>query len=175
MGSAPGTVGAARGLAPKTPPSMRHASYIAAALVASAMVLPDTGAARVPMPRTAIVHYASCPDGGGSCAYADRAEVYIEPGADLYTLMHELGHIFDRQHLNPWDRARFARLLGLPGEWNRGTGLDGLQSPHERFADAYATCALGLTPARGRWETAYDYNPSPRRHRTVCRSIRALG
>lgn len=153
---------------------MRLATYIAAAL-AACLALPGGSAARVPMPHAVTVLYQPCPNGGGSCADADSDTVYIEPGADLFTIMHEVGHIFDRQRLSDRDRARFARLLGLPGEWRRGTGLDGLNSPSERFADAYAACALGLRPDGSRWVSAYDYNPSPRRHHTICRSIRSVG
>jgi hypothetical protein len=144
------------------------------ALIAAALTAPPPARADVPLPWTFTVHNAPCPDGGGDCAYAATAQIYVEDG-DPFALWHEIGHVFDAQRLSDRDRGWFERKLRLTGPWTSGTGLDGLRSPSEWFADAYAACALGLSPDHGVWVVAYGYDPPARRHRAICRAIRRVG
>lgn len=155
------------------------------------LAAPAASAARfpIPSPMPTILH-APCPvdpDAGG-CAYVDP--VALASGAygddcpnpagciflrtrNRFARWHELGHAWDQQKLTDSDRRWFARKLEMAGQpwfdeaWNPGG------SPGERFADAYANCALRNTFRRG-WETAYDYMPTLRRHRAICNAIVAL-
>lgn len=134
--------------------------------------------------------YAPCPahpDAGG-CAYVDPTALASGAYGDdcrnpsgciflrtrnRFALWHELGHAWAARALTPEHERWFARKLGMAGQpwfddvWNPGG------SPGERFADAFANCALRNTFRRG-WETAYDYLPSAQRHRAICNAIVVL-
>ncbi len=60
-----------------------------------------------------------------------------------YTLLHELGHVFDRHALSDADRERFMALRGV-GEWQAGAWLEQGQ---EHLADVLAW-GLGETATR---------------------------
>jgi hypothetical protein len=135
----------------------------------------------VPLPDHWTVREAGCPgrDDVVACANVDSAEVFVA-GADAFERWHELGHLFDYQRLTDTDRGRLTPLLGFrPGAPWWSTEED--DQPGEFFADAYAACALRLSPRgyrRGRalildWQTAYGYFPTARRHARVCAVIRA--
>lgn len=130
---------------------------------------------RVPQPANMTVIPAACPTGDApACAYQDGT-IYIEPGQDQFVYWHEVGHIFDAELLTVGDRNWFTRMLGLIGAWDQGSGLQGLRSPKERFADAYATCALGWRPDRGPWADSYGYEPTLKRHKQICAAINRIG
>lgn len=157
-----------------------------AALLAIGLAAPNARAATedavaarsgIPTPRATVID-APCPYtddeiSGVACAYSDTATIYAPHDEGAFILEHELGHIFDVQYLDDGERHALVRALGLTaGPWDRGSGLDGGNtSPIEWFADAYAACRLRLDP-RHKWETAYDYQPSAKRHRKVCGIIR---
>lgn len=86
----------------------------------------------------------------GTAAYdANTDTVYYQGRLRKSTKAHELGHALDDQVLTDGDRAYFQKLLHAPaGEWNTGTGLQGLASPNEIFADYYQAAALHLDPRR---------------------------
>jgi hypothetical protein len=128
---------------------------------------------RVPSPPQYVIIRVACPDGiGGSCAFHD-GRVYLARGASDFAYWHELGHVFDAELLTDGDRRWFmGRLSRRTTWWSHGPGDP---SPFELFADAYATCALGLTPARGAWVDAYGYRPGPKRHRQICSAIGRVG
>lgn len=103
---------------------------------------------------------------------------------DRFAREHEFGHIFDAQALTAADRSRFIGLLRLPvaTPWNSGTAEDcALRAcPSELFADAYATCRLGMRPERHKdgssgWVIAYGYHPKPKQHRRICSTMAAIG
>lgn len=139
---------------------------IASSLAALALAWPS-----IPAPAATVVR-APCPDSAAvACTARASATIYVSAGADAFAVEHERGHLFDAQRLDDGERAKLERLLGLPGRpWRSGTGLEGLLSPSERFADAYAACRLGLDP-NGRWRTAYDYQPSRRTFMRTCATI----
>jgi hypothetical protein len=130
----------------------------------------------IPGPFSVTVEYGPCPSyaDGGSCADIERAIVYLDSD-DEFTRQHELGHLFDAQRLDRAERAALGQLLDVPDDapWDAGTDAQCVDAvcPSERFADAYATCRLKLSPD-GEWADGYGYAPSPRTHRRVCASIR---
>ena len=105
------------------------------------------------------------------CAYAEARLVHVAPlSRDQRTFFHELGHVFDAHVLTAADRARFRRLVGVPGgPWLRPGGGD---SAGEQFAAAYATCARFRTLRRTHFGM-YDYVATPARHAAVCGLVRA--
>jgi hypothetical protein len=148
-------------------------------IVLAALQAPALAEARsvIAAPTGVTVYASACPEGDDvpACAYPQQAIVYVAPGQGRFVLEHELGHVFDYQRLTPGDRNWFTRMLGLTGVWSQGTGMEGLHSPAERFADAYATCALGWRPDGGQWAVAYGYDPTPRQHRLICAAISRVG
>lgn len=136
---------------------------LAAAVLAVAAPV-SAAAAGVPLPaQMPVVILAPCPyEGGSSCIWLG-GPIYLDPEwADRFTLFHELGHVFDYQHMDDRERAAFLRLTGDRRPWRSPRN-----SPHEKFAESYATCALHRRPAGG-----YGYSPPLRVHRRVCALIR---
>lgn len=87
----------------------------------------------------------------GTAAYSrDTDTIYYQgKGMDPATRAHETGHAFDDQVLTDGDRIYFQRLMHAPaGGWRTGTGLQGLASPNEWFADYYQAAAMNLDPRR---------------------------
>jgi hypothetical protein len=87
-------------------------------------------------------------DAMGNAAYVPESHtVYSQGKPDRYSRAHEAGHAFDSEVLNPGQRVLFQRLMGLPaGPWSTGTGLQGLRSPSEWFADYYSAAANHVNP-----------------------------
>lgn len=133
-------------------------------------------AANWPVPPMLVIHAEPCPSGQAvACASEPTGEIFVPAETDVFTRWHEVGHIFDFERLAPGDRAWFTRMLRLKGVWDRGTGENhGHVSPDERFADAYAACATRMRPDSGSWESAYDYNPTPRQYRAICSAIKRI-
>lgn len=126
----------------------------------------------IPAPAVVTVA-ASCPDGSGAPCSAGST-IYIPPGTEPFALQHEIGHAFDAYYLDAGERHRFQTLAKTDGGlWSPGTGMtpEGLRSPAEKFADAYAACRLGLTPSEN-WTESYGYMPTRKQHRAVCSFIK---
>ena len=96
------------------------------------------------------------PDAGG-CSMPWAGRIYLL-NRDPFTLEHELGHFYDARDLDDKERAWLLPLLGARDDtpWDRpDRWTDGdpyclhTVCANERFADAYAACALDLHP--GRW------------------------
>jgi hypothetical protein len=100
-----------------------------------------------------------------------------------FTTLHELGHIYADRFLDHGERNRFANLTDRIDYYWTGSYEDEqgrlIQDPaslDEVFADAFANCALGHVVASGKpWEAGYDYYPTAREHREVCRFIVRAG
>ena len=132
-----------------------------------------------PSPPTVVtVHRALCPGTGGrACAMVESPDIYVAGDGDWpwneantrkNALLHEVGHMLDR----PWtgfpDAARdeFRALIADDRPWR--TSPD---SPHEKFAEAWRLCALGVDSRSGPDVFGgYDYRPS---HRGPPRGVRA--
>lgn len=151
---------------------------IAVALAVLALSVPAVAqAGRTPltMPPSLTVHEAtSCPDEwGASCSDPYSDQIWLAPGTGRFERFHEIGHQFDRQVLTDAHRAWFTDLFGYPSsaDWYATVG------PQEKFADAYATCSVGirlrhqggLTVVSQR--SGYGYAPSARLYVRVCNAI----
>jgi hypothetical protein len=113
------------------------------------------------------------------CVFTRRPRtLYLRPNAQnpKSVIYHELGHTFDLTLFRRRDRRAFKRTLHLKGHgWFGGHG-----PPSELFAEAYALCSrFGIRrPAAGKlgWtRSVYNYRPSRRQHRAVCRLILHAG
>lgn len=120
---------------------------------------------QMPSPTVTLIVHRSVPCFDGeprSCTTSDRPEIWLSARADL---LHELGHRFDYLMSNTM-RLRFLSLTRDNRPWRSPPN-----SPHERFAEAYRLCAQNpRTPDLS--DVGYNYAPSKRTHRKVCRSIR---
>ena len=132
--------------------------------------------AAVPTPPGPVrLSFASCPGGpawGAACALPHARAIHLgDEGRTPITLLHELGHLFDELTLDAADRDVLAGALGGSGTWFGPAAAD---PPNERFAEAYALCALHRR-LRATRLGMYGYIATPRRHAQVCRAIRATG
>jgi hypothetical protein len=111
-----------------------------------------------------------------SCVYRAKPDRIFTSQTEPFVLLHELGHVYDFSHtMRPWQRLAFRivmRYYDLP--WHSTTRI----GASERFADAYAGCALGLSPPdesgvpSTSWiQGGYGYKPTPEQHRRVCEII----
>lgn len=124
----------------------RMAVYLAALGITHPGVTPPF----VPAPREAHYQQGTAPglpaDAMGNAAtdVATRT-VWYQGTLDPFVRAHETGHLFDAESLSDGDRHYFQRVMQAPaGPWKTGTGLDGLKSPNEWFADYYATAATNI-------------------------------
>lgn len=107
-----------------------------------------------PLPAGVTVHLERCPTTGTSgCAYVQTGDIYVTPHPDSdrrvfrFLLAHELGHVWDAQHMDDSHRDSFAAQVGMLGQpW---LDPDALAQPGESFADAYAFCAFSPRARRG--------------------------
>lgn len=100
--------------------------------------------------------------------------IYYQGKPDPFAKAHEVGHLLDHQVLSDGDRAFFQKLMHAPaGEWRAGTGLEGLKSPSEWFADYYASSILNVDP-RHENQAAYA-SIGPKRLRRFEAAIGRLG
>lgn len=133
-------------------------------------------ASKMPTPRGYVsFRYAKC-DGWvpGLRGCADDTGVWITPqryvlpfvrgrAEERWAFMHELGHVADFRHVSAVERRALLRALRMDGEWWPDT-KNRIEVPGERYADAYADCAVyGRTPA-----------PIPREETAICRTIRRV-
>ncbi len=104
------------------------------------------------------------------CVYRRRPRtIYIRPGVlrARSVLLHELGHLYDLRVMNNHDRGRFRRVMRAP----RRKWWAGRIPLAEQFAEAYSFCArYPRIVAIGRY-ASYEYSPSRRQHRSVCKVI----
>lgn len=113
-----------------------------------------------PVPARIELTVQNCPGAPAdtSCTLGSRIWLSGRHAARSDILMHEVGHVQDRQRMNDRERAAFARL--------DGRSFDG-----ERFASAYSLCALyGVPPFS--WPVLTAWQPSAALHRRVCRRLR---
>jgi len=123
----------------------------------------------------ATVTLAACPaylPDRWSCYDPSAATVYLEPSEaqPRKVLFHEEGHAFDALALKAGDRRRLLPLLGFsrrtPWDWTGDVHDEAVPDPPaELFADAYATCALGVR--------VHFYATRPTKP-AVCRLIRRV-
>lgn len=182
-------------------------AFLASAAPAQAALLVSHRAAivaarfDVPLPPgdATVLRGVPCPDSlVDACTVLDRGGIiYLPPDPgrrlDAFVLAHELAHLFDDRVLTDVDRARMMRLLGVPGlDWyasgRTGSDCGPRDCPAELFADAYAGCALDLSPAGDSWAryfrvhggrgveltTSYGHAPTRRHQATLCQAIRYL-
>jgi hypothetical protein len=103
-----------------------------------------------------------------SCWDATVIHLPTARGVDVrWTLMHELGHVFDDRVLTPADRSAFKRVIRYSGAWTTGDEPAG-----ERFAEAYAGCAIYAHAPYGGLQGQYGYAAGPDTFRRVCALIR---
>lgn len=95
-------------------------------------------------------------------------------------LMHELGHAFDDRLLDVAERQHLVALMQLPGDtpWSnpaRWTSHDPFCAEtmclNERFADAYAACALGYLWVWWGSVQPWSWWPSRWRYKRFCGAI----
>lgn len=139
--------------------------------------------ASMPTPPSAPVVRDVCPYAEWAQGCVDGDTAYVKPGAGPFVYWHELGHLYDDQVLSDAHRAKYQALTNDHGEWLPDWSPDG--SPSERFADAYAICAMHATGRRQYgmtwWDRpgdrvyvsagSYGYTQPLRRHRRVCQLI----
>jgi hypothetical protein len=121
------------------------------------------------------VRRASCParPSAAGCVYTRRPRtIWLKPGVDdpRGVLLHELGHVFDLEVLNNRDRGHFRRLMGRrSARWWRGS-----LPLAEQFAEAYSWCARYARIVSISRYSSYDYRPTARQHKAICRlAVRA--
>jgi hypothetical protein len=106
------------------------------------------------------------------CVYSKRPRtIYVRPGLrdPRGVMLHELGHVFDLKVMNNRDRGAFRRLMGRKrAEWWRGARPLG-----EQFAEAYSWCARYARIVSIARYSSYDYRPSARQHRRICKLVHA--
>jgi len=102
------------------------------------------------------------------CVYRKRPRtIFIRPGVrqSRSVLLHELGHLFDLHVMNNQDRGRFRKAMRAP----RRKWWQGKIPLAEQFAEAYSFCARYSRPIAISRYASYDYSPTRRQHRKVCR------
>lgn len=134
------------------------------------------GSGIAPPPSVPEVRWEACPLDTGprvsvpACT-APGHPVYVDPSLRRglrFVIVHELGHHVDYQVLTDYQRAIFRRLVADRRPWRTAPN-----SPHEKFAEAYALCALR---PRGFYRSyGYGYDVSRKRHRRICLFMRRLG
>jgi hypothetical protein len=96
--------------------------------------------------------------------------IFVRPGLSdpRGVLLHELGHVYDMTVLNNRDRRAFRRILRRRAA--RWWGADALA---EKFAEAYSWCARYARIVSIAKYSSYDYRPTGRQHRRICKLVRS--
>ena len=97
--------------------------------------------------------------------------IFVRPGLrdPRGVLLHELGHVYDHTVMNNRDRGAFRRILRRrAAKW--WGGADALA---EQFAEAYSWCARYARIVSIAKYSSYDYRPTARQHRRICKLVRA--
>lgn len=120
---------------------------------------------------------AGCPSGEGTSCTWRGGPIYLSPiWGTPRTLAHERGHHFDYRYMDDGERNRFRTLTGDPRPWRSPPN-----SPHERFAEAYSFCVTDGTVSGadqllgGLLNGGFDYRPTLRVHRRICRMLSRAG
>ncbi len=153
---------------------MRLSSWVVAGVAALAVATPAQ-AHTAPIHAPYEVHESTDLVPQGASGFAEWpvghewARITLLDMDDVETFDHERGHVWDWYHLRDKYRARFQHIfVALTGlDWWQPFGRDN-RSPGEWFAEGYMRCSLHL-PAN--YPSAYGYDPTPRQHRKVCRTI----
>jgi hypothetical protein len=127
-------------------------------------------ASKVPTaPGAVVVDLRPCPGSAyEGCWEPGVLHVPTARGVDVrWTLMHELGHVFDDRVLTRAERAAFKRVIRYSGAWATGAEPAG-----ERFAEAYAGCAIYARAPYGGLDADYGYSAGPETFARVCALIR---
>jgi hypothetical protein len=109
-----------------------------------------------PCPQAQAVEVAGCADVARGIVYVAPALKRGGPWPWRFALAHELGHVWDYQHMADATRQRYTDMIGQAGaDWQSGAAAAPLEvfaqpPPQEIFADAYAFCAMG--PRYRRWD-----------------------
>jgi hypothetical protein len=131
-----------------------------------ALVPTVTGRVRVRVQRCPALPRAA------GCVYTRRPRtVFVRPGLrdPRGVLLHELGHVYDLTVLNNRDRGAFRRIIRRrAAKWWRGA-----HPLAEQFAEAYSWCARYARIVSIAKYSSYDYRPTSRQHRRICRLVRA--
>jgi hypothetical protein len=106
------------------------------------------------------------------CVYTKRPRtVFLRPGLrdPRGVLLHELGHVFDLKVMNNRDRGAFRKIMGRGrSKWWRGA-----EPLAEQFAEAYSWCARYARIVSISRYSSYDYRPTGKQHRRICRLVRS--
>ena len=120
------------------------------------------------------VRRARCParPSAAGCVYTKRPRtVWLSPRLrdPRGVLLHELGHVFDLKVMNNRDRGVFRRLMGRrAARWWHGR-----RPLAEQFAEAYSWCARYARIVSIARYSSYDYRPTARQHRRICKLVAA--
>lgn len=99
------------------------------------------------------------------CYHYGTRKIQLRIGSGTHTRQHEIGHAFDHQTMNAYDRQWFTRQ----------TAAEASVSPPERFAEVYATCATRgyMAGHTGAVSTGpYGASYPVRIYRRMCRYLR---
>ena len=106
------------------------------------------------------------------CVYTRRPRtIFVRPGLrdPRGVLLHELGHVFDLTVMNNRDRGAFRRIMRRrAAKWWRGS-----EPLAEQFAEAYSWCARYATIVSIARYSSYDYRPTARQHKRICKLVRS--
>jgi hypothetical protein len=106
------------------------------------------------------------------CVYTRRPRtIFVRPRLrdPRGVLLHELGHVFDLTVMNNRDRGGFRRIMGRrSAKWWRGS-----EPLAEQFAEAYSWCARYARIVSIARYSSYEYRPTARQHRRICKLVRA--
>lgn len=151
-------------------------------ILTAATVLTWASLSLMPVPPVVEANVGSCPEIPEAFGCAYRTSMWIKDVDDdrqnRRTTFHELGHLFDQQVMTYRARMVFRLLVRDERKWRVSNEPD---SPNERFAEAYASCAMS---ARGPWyvylpenpddyEAYYDFQSNKRVRRAICNLIEA--
>lgn len=133
------------------------------------LLVPGTAGAQMPPPVQVVFTWCPWAQTRPGCTSPGTHVVYWGDG-DPFTLLHEMGHQLDYWVMTDADRNGFRAIMHDKRPW-RASGGD---SPHERFAEAYAWCALYPRALPDGDGPAYSFRPKPKTYRKVCALVRSI-
>lgn len=134
----------------------------------------------LPTPLVVTVDLSGCPiypkPAGCMIAFLDNnvfvgtSRIYLCPWSceskeKRQTFWHEMGHVYSYGAL-PEIRVAFQKVMKDTRPWRSPSN-----SPHEQFAEAYRLCAKNPRRISDNESFGYDYDPSSRQHRRVCKML----
>jgi hypothetical protein len=158
----------------------------AAAMTGSASAWARASPMHVPGPAgpEITINFGSCPglDDASACWMPWVSQIWLTEKNE-FDLMHELGHVFDARNLDAMERKYLRPRIMLGKAWD-DCGEVRIEvygaCPKERFADAYANCALGYSPSKSLddayipFASSYGYRPTRKHHHRICELIKAF-